>query len=260
MSFEVLVLLLLVAVAAGLFAVHRKVRRIDVAMWGLRDSVLSTVSQSGTAVADNLYRQLESLHALNALLALALPLPPLRGWAGSPDFLLALARVVLLRRPATIVECSSGASTVVVARCCQLLGAGHVYSLENSGEYAAKTRRMLVEQGLESWATVIEAPLVEHELSGERFPWYELDGLAPERIDLLVVDGPPAALKSLARYPAGPLLLPRLTAEGVVMLDDADRPDEQEIVKRWCAANPDLVAESQPAEKGLVVLSRRQAT
>lgn len=259
MTLELLLLLLLAINCAGFVVLLRKVRRIDISTWELRQSISAELTSTATAVQDNLYRQLESLQALHSLLQLPRPLPSLRGWAGSPDFLLELAREVQRRRPATVVECSSGASTVVAARCCQMNGAGHVFSLENSPEYAQKTRRLLDECGLQAWATVIDAPLQQVEIGSERYPWYTLAGLDTRSIDLLVVDGPPAGLREQARYPAGPLLVPRLSANGAVMLDDADRPDERRIVERWRTEFADLSAESRPAEKGLVLLSRSQA-
>jgi len=259
MTLELLLLLLLAITCAGFVVLFRKVRRIDISTWDLRQSISAELASTATSVQDNLYRQLESLQALHGLLKLPRPLPSLRGWAGSPDFLLELAREMLLHRPATVVECSSGASTVVAARCCQMNGTGHVFSLENSPEYAQKTRRLLADSGLQDWATVIDAPLQQVELGAERYSWYTLDGLEARSIDLLVVDGPPAGLREQARYPAGPLLVPRLSADGAVMLDDADRPDEKRIIERWRAEFGDLMAESRSAEKGLVVLSRAQA-
>lgn len=256
MTFELLVLVLLAALCGGLALVYRKVRRIDAAVWDLRSAVVRDLSSTVLAGQDNLYRQIESLLALHALLRLPRPLPSLRGWAGSPDFLLELARQVLERRPGTVVECSSGASTVVAARCCQLNGTGHVYALENAEEFAVKTRNLLAEAGLEAWATVIDAPLRPVSFAGESYPWYSCDGLEQGPIDLLVVDGPPAGLRAESRYPAGPILIPRLSLGAAVMLDDADRPDERRIIERWQAEFPGLRAEKRQAEKGLVVLSQ----
>lgn len=143
----------------------------------------------------------------------------------------------------------------VAARCCQLTASGHVYSLEHDPKFAQETRARLEEAGLEPWATVIDAPLETVELSNEEFPWYSLDSLPDLEIDLLVVDGPPGSLRPLARYPAGPKLLPRLASGALVLIDDAGRPDETEMVRRWIVDFPGLQRESVGAEKGLVALS-----
>ncbi len=54
-------------------------------------------------------------------------------------------------------------------------------------------------------------------------------------IDLLVVDGPPAyaAGHGLARYPALPVLCDLLAPRATVILGDAERPGEQEVLRRW---------------------------
>ena len=41
-----------------------------------------------------------------------------------------------------------------------------------------------------------------------------------------------------------------------VALDDADRPDERAIVRRWNSEEPGLLERHLPAERGLVTLER----
>lgn len=202
-----------------------------------------------------LFQQLEALHGLYAELAFEHSLPPTRGWAASPDFLLALARHARGARPQVVVECSSGVSTLVLARCLQRNGAGKVYSLEHDAAYASQTRTELHRLGLQDWAQVIDAPLRPYALNGDNYPWYDIDGLPHAiAIDLLVIDGPPQATRSMARYPAGPLLFPALAPGASVFLDDADRADEQLTLQRWHASFPALAVSSLPCEKGCTVL------
>ena len=202
-----------------------------------------------------LFQQIQALMALERRLQLPQALPPMRGWAGSPDFLLALAEELLEGggRPRTVLECSSGVSTLVMARCMQLLGQGHVYSLEHEGEYASKTRGLLSHYGLQEWATVIDAPLCT---DATETPWYSLRGLPNDLlpVDVLVVDGPPHAVAKLARYPALPSLLPRMAPGFTVFLDDADREAELEIVRRWLQDVPSMKLTRIQCEKGLAVL------
>jgi len=206
--------------------------------------------------SDHLFSQLQSLGQLERLLALPQGLPPLRGWAGSPDFLLQLARHALSARPEVVVECSCGASTVVLARCLQMNGAGHVYSLEHDAFYADQTRRLLDERGLGDWATVLHAPLLPDPAWPS--PWYDraVFPAQMQSIDLLVVDGPPNAVGPLARYPALSALASRLGERFHLFLDDADRPQEREVVERWQQELPGLSLQRPRAEKGLAVLSR----
>lgn len=221
--------------------------------------LLHTLQNRAGSAPAQLYRQLEALAGLQQELQLVHSLPPTRDWAASPDFLLALVRQVQASRPRTVLECSSGASTVVLARCLQQLGAGRVLSLEHDAHYAAQTRRELARHGLSDWAQVIDAPLCTHCLDGENWPWYDLSGLPSELladtcVDLLVIDGPPQATRRLARYPAGPLLFALLAAGASVYLDDAARADEQAILRRWQAAFPQLQLSMLACEKGCAVM------
>ena len=58
----------------------------------------------------------------------------------------------------------------------------------------------------------------------------------------------------VARWPAGPLLFPRLAPGAVVLLDDAARPEEQEAVRRWMAEHPGFAHADLWCEKGCVEL------
>ena len=139
--------------------VLHKLRRAHLMLYALRDQ-----SRQDSA---GLFRQLEALQGLYAELDLKNSLPPTRGWAASPDFLLEIARYARTSRPLSVVECSSGASTLVLARCMQLNGAGRVLSLEHDPYYAEQTRRQLQHHGLQDWAQVVDAPLQKQLLGGD---------------------------------------------------------------------------------------------
>ena len=187
--------------------------------------------------ADNqrrhLFRQLQILQALQSELGLPHQLPPTGGKAGSPDFLKAVADHVLEAKPGHVVECGSGLTTTVIARCLQLNGAGHVFAMEHLPKFAAVTRAELARQGLSDWATVLDAPLVPQDADGKEFHWYRTAGLPEAAIDLLIVDGPPARTGNSPRYPAGPRLFPRLAPRGAIFVDDAKRPEERAVIERW---------------------------
>lgn len=207
----------------------------------------------------HLFRHIQILNALHEQLKLPHVLPPTGGMAGSPDFLKAIADYVLAAKPSLVVECSSGLSTVVIARCLQLNGFGRVVSMEHAPEFAAKTRAELDRQGLSDWAVVLDAPLIPHVLSGETFQWYRTDALPPEPIDLLIVDGPPANTGDYPRYPAGPRLFPRLSTLGAVFVDDAGRPEEGAVISRWRKQFPDLDFEvnTRDFHKGICIVHPR---
>lgn len=227
-----------------------KIRKVHLSCFRVETSLKQIESDSSQT-----YRQLQAYLALVQLLKPRQPLPLLRGWAASPDFLLILAKHTLSKHPQTILECSSGASTIVLARCCELKGSGHLYSLEHDPIYAERSRKLIAEHGLGDWATVIDAPLIPHPEAGKS-NWYSLKNL-PENlppVNLLVIDGPPRISNPLARLPAMQLLYPYLSPSASVFLDDADREDEQEIVRRWQAMFPEFKLERPDAEKGCAIL------
>lgn len=206
----------------------------------------------------SLFRQLEALQGLYISLGLQRALPLTRGWAASPDFLQELAAHALDEKPACVVECSSGTSTLVLARCMQINGAGQVYSLEHDPAYARRTRRQLELHGLAAWATVIDAPLLMQTFGDRQQPWYDCSGLqTSQAIEMVVIDGPPQATSDAARYPAGPILFPRMAAGAAIFLDDAMRPGERTALQRWAAEFPELEISSLPCEKGAAVLRYR---
>jgi len=53
------------------------------------------------------------------------------------------------------------------------------------------------------------------------------------------------------------LLLEQLSPRAVILVDDARRPDEQEMVRRWIEQVPGLKREDYQTEKGTIVLRRQ---
>ncbi|MFD6418170.1 class I SAM-dependent methyltransferase [Streptomyces sp. NPDC060194] len=168
-----------------------------------------------------------------------MPMPVLgANWAAvAPTILFVVDEI--LGRPGrrTMLECGSGASTLWTAAALRKRGEGHVTSVEHDKEYAEVTRQRLADHGLESWATVVDAPLIDIDVPGlGTQPWYDLSGLGEVgEVDLLFVDGPPRPTAPLARYPAVPQLLPRLAHGALVVLDDTNRKAERDITKMWAA-------------------------
>ena len=96
------------------------------------------------------------------------------------------------------------------------------------------------------------APLEPHPLALNGLHWYAQRALPslPPRIDLLLVDGPPAFEPhiELSRYPALPALAERLAPDATVILDDIDRPGELRILKTW-ERDYDFRFEVRPAQR-----------
>ncbi len=159
-----IVVFILLAIFCLLLLVYRKVKKIHDFCWTLKDEIseksISTV------------RNIEALDVLYRDLKFNNSLPPTMGFAGSPDFLRLVADYAARDDVDHILECSSGISTIVIAQTMKLKGKGHVYSLENSAEYAKFPREYLRSYGLEDWATIITAPLTQTTIN--EFPTYGL--------------------------------------------------------------------------------------
>ncbi len=156
-------------------------------------------------------------------------------WSLTPGDADALAGLIAARKMRTVVELGAGWSTLALGAAAAADG-GTLTSVEHDRAWAARVREGLEEAGLER-ATVLDAGLEAHPLAPDGPPWYAERALAalPTDIDLLVVDGPPGGDPELAgsRYPALPVLLPRLGGAALVALDDVDRRGEREVLKRW---------------------------
>lgn len=134
-----------------------------------------------------------------------------------------------------IVECGSGASTVMLARLLRQRGGGQVTALEHDGHWAGLVAEQLRREDLDGIAEVVHTPL------GGEPEWYGAAGLAalPDEVDLLLVDGPPACDPGMgtSRAPALPWFEERLLDGAAVMLDDVDRPGELQVIADWEASS-----------------------
>lgn len=180
------------------------------------------------------FAQVEALIGLYGLFDVRAPMPPSRGYAASPDLCLELARQVYARRPALVVECGAGLSTLWLGYALQATGSGRLVSLEHQAQFHHRTAEQIRLHGLGDVIDLRLAPLEPVEAGGTTQPWYGPAALRDlERIDLLVVDGPPGATGPLARLPAIPVLRDRLAPDALIVVDDYEREDEQEAVRRW---------------------------
>lgn len=204
------------------------------------------------------FRQLEALQNLNTVLPVTDLLPASRGWAASPDLLAVLVDLVITQRPALVVECGSGASTLWMALAMRRFKVdGRIIALDHDPVFGGKTRDLLARHDVEDLAEVRDAPLETCTLNDQPYSWYakqawqDLTG-----IDLLFVDGPPAATGYQARYPALPLLNDSLSAAATIVLDDLVVPDMQSSLQQWLEAYPAFGSEILPLEKQAAILRR----
>lgn len=201
------------------------------------------------------YRQVESLMALYRDIDPVASFPDTRGWAASPDLLRFLWTEIRRTHPDTVLECGSGVSSIVLGYACSRNGSGRVVSLEHDEEFAQNTAAMVADHGLQDIVDVRVAPLRPSRLAGHPL-WYDM-GLVPEELDLVFVDGPPAAADRTARFPTIPLLYDRLSPRATIVMDDHIRVSEVENTRAVLRSFDDLHAEEIQHEKATVVVRRR---
>lgn len=227
-------------------ALHRKVNRNA-------DRITKELAaQTGRIKSElgNVYHQFEAVEQLLPLLKLSAPLPPSRGWAASPDFLLTLAHVTKRVKPRFTVELGSGISTLVLAKS----GAKKIVSLDHSVDFGTQTREMLISHGVRG----VEIRISELETYSRGYKWYAkatFKGLS--KIDLLVIDGPPSSTNPDARFPALEHLVPLLSPKATVILDDVYRDEERKLADAIAKALPNHVLTILSHEKGTAVISPR---
>jgi predicted O-methyltransferase YrrM len=155
-------------------------------------------------------------------------LPNLGSWKADTVFLAHIVAAIEELRPANVVELGCGASTLVLGRALALNGGGRVSSFDQHAEFVNATREWLGEHGIEG--ELHHAPLGPAP-GGWPGHWYQIED-APPVIDMLVIDGPPWAIHPHVRG-AAETLFDRIPVGGIVLLDDAARPGERVVAKRW---------------------------
>lgn len=243
---SILVLALSLYVVRSIRTLHKKINRNA-------DRVTKELTaQTGRIKTElaHVYHQVEAIEQLLPLLKLSAPLPPSRGWAASPDFLLTLAHVTRKVKPRLTVELGSGISTLVLAKS----GAKKIVSLDHSVEFGTQTREMLSIHGVRG----VDIRIHELETYPGGYKWYAKStykGLS--KIDLLVIDGPPSSTNPDARYPAFEHLIPLLSPKATVILDDVYRDEERKLADAITQALPNHVLTIFSHEKGTAVISPR---
>jgi len=162
-------------------------------------------------------------------------LPHLGSWKADTGFLRHIVTQIEQQRPAVVVELGAGASTLVAAKALSLNGGGRLVSLDQHEGFVNATRHWLADNALS--VDIRHAPL-DARIEGWPGRWYDVDGL-PERIDMIIIDGPPWSVHPLVRG-AADSLFSRLAPGGVILLDDAARPGERLVARRWRKQWPDI--------------------
>lgn len=182
-------------------------------------------------------------------------LPNLGSWKADTGLLTLVADHVLRDKPALVVEFGTGASTLIIAKALQMAGGGTLVSFDQHAGFVAATGAWLAEHGL---AADLRAVPLTPSPGGWPGLWYD-HGPLPDAIDLMLIDGPPWTLHPFTRGAAA-TLFGQIAPGGTMMLDDAARPGERVIARRWRERWPELAFRLvRSGTKGTLV-GRRAAT
>ena len=187
-----------------------------------------------------------------------LPLPYLSGWAAFPELINTILEQVKINKPDYIIELGSGTSTIITSYLLKEVKNGIITSYDLEENYGKITENHLSDHGPSSFAEVVPVPLKTIALDGNSYKWYDIDTSSLKgKIDILVADGPPLKTQKHAHYPALPFFFEYLSEKAIVILDDAGRTEEREIVEMWLKKYPEFIHEYIRTEKGISILRRR---
>ena len=148
------------------------------------------------------------------------------GYVANLEYLEAVAKSAV-GTSGPVLECGSGATTILLGILCGRRNI-EVWSLENSVEWRERVTNALKSNGI-SGVHVCTAPLIEY----RDFVWYDPPlAQMPEEFSLVICDGPPGTTRG-GRYGLLPVMDNRIPPGSTILLDDAGRPGEAELIKKW---------------------------
>lgn len=182
-------------------------------------------------------------------------LPHTGSWKADVGLLTFLADHILTHKPRVVVEFSAGASSLIIAKALEKAAvADPVFvSFEQHRDFCERTTAWLAEFGLKS--DIRHAPL-RRSPGGWPGLWYD-HGPLPDGIELMLIDGPHWAIHPFTRG-AAETTFGQIVPGGTVLLDDAARPGERIVTRRWRRLWPDFDFQLRhPGSKGTLVGNRR---
>lgn len=207
---------------------------------------------------EQLQYKMQCLNEIYELLPVRTPLPPMTGWAATPELSAFLLKTIQKYRPPTIVEIGSGVTTLISGYSLEKFNInGKIISFDHDSLFAEKTLEEIKLHGLSDKIEIRIAPLEKVTVEEEEWIWYSTEKfIFDQPIDLVVVDGPPVKTQKNARYPALPVLYKHLSKNAVVIMHDTNRAEESAIIKLWVEKYEDVTVENFNSEKGITLLKR----
>lgn len=185
------------------------------------------------------------------------PIDFFAGWAASSELASTYIKEILRKKPRIIVEAGSGVSTIVAGYVLKRFSiAGKVISLDHDEKYAQFTREQIEMHNLSEFCEVVYAPIATYTIGGKAHKWYDTSkfDFQKDSVDLLLVDGPIEKLQKSARYPAYPIMKEFMAESAIVIVDDAKRRDEQNMVSEWMKEMNNATIMNVASEKGIICI------
>ncbi|MEW8627922.1 MAG: hypothetical protein AB2551_19400 [Candidatus Thiodiazotropha sp.] len=133
----------------------------------------------------------------------------------------------VLKSKGPILECGSGATTLLIATLTQTEQRQFVV-FEHNLEWYRHLRQILKQLGFHH-VKLIHAPLVDY---GD-FRWYKAPTLNRHPpFELVICDGPPGSIPG-GRYGLLPIMGDQLSTSCLILLDDTHRKAERHIITSW---------------------------
>jgi predicted O-methyltransferase YrrM len=181
-----------------------------------------------------------------------------------PDTAVVLAETVLGRTPQSVLDVGGGTGCVVLALALRRAGSGRLTSVHHDEARCARTRDLLAAHGVADVAQVVHEPLGAFAETGVA-AWHEASALSAlarrsgGTWDLAFVPPSAALAAHEALEAALPALLPSLSASATVVVDEALRREERDVLARWQESGVLAGFDSRIEEttRGTLLLTRR---
>jgi len=202
--------------------------------------------------------KIQAIGEIQKLLSFRAPLSPMIGWAATPELAVSVLKEVIRKKPSTIVELGSGVTTIINGYALEKYNpAGRLISIDHDENFAAKTQKEVDLHGLNEFTEIRTSPMESIDVGGKTHQWYSPSTLQfDNKIDLLIVDGPPVKTEKHARYPALPMLYEHLSEICSIIIHDTKRVPESTIISHWLDEFPEFEQEVINTDKGVTILRR----
>ncbi len=148
------------------------------------------------------------------------------GYTADLDYIEEVARRAATARD-PILECGSGLTTIVLGLMAGRRGIP-TWALENNESWYVKIDQVVKRFSLPGIKLVLK-PLCSY----GKYSWYDPPlNTMPDQFSLVVCDGPPESTPG-GRYGLLPVLGKKLGKESTILLDDAERVSEADVLKKW---------------------------